>query len=317
MISLTKAYNLFIESRKLYCAKSTLWNYSNTLRYFINFMEDYKKISPDEMDIDTIEKQDLNEYIMFLRNKKKNDNHNITPTESKGVTKRTIKTYSVDMRTFFNFLYSEEYIENNPVARLKIIKPEKKAIIPINDDEMRIIDDTFNINTAYGCRNLAIVHCLLDEGMRTGEVCNLKIDDINFSDDYLVIHDGKGSKDRILPLSRLTRKYVERYLKTYRAETTHKYIFCNIYGDPLTQDAIKGLFCRIKEKTNIKRLYPHLLRHTFATSFLCGGGSIEMLRIYMGHSDIKTTQNYLHMVNAIQFCKNIYHLDSVFFKKLY
>ena len=110
---------------------------------------------------------------------------------------------------------------------------------------------------------------------------------------------------------------MERYINIYRPDVLHDYVLCNINNAPLTQDAIKSLFCRIVKRTNIERLYPHLLRHTFATSFIIGGGSVEMLRIYLGHSDIKTTQNYLHIVNSIQFSQSVYRLDDIFFRRYF
>jgi len=115
----------------------------------------------------------------------------------------------------------------------------------------------------------------------------------------------------------ITRKYIERYQFNYRPEVVHDFLFCDVHGKPITADAIRNVFCRAEKRTGIERLHPHLLRHTFATSFIIGGGSLELLRIYMGHSDIATTQQYMHVVNAIQFSDNIYQLDDIFFKRMY
>ena len=118
-------------------------------------------------------------------------------------------------------------------------------------------------------------------------------------------------------MARIVRKYLERYINIYRPDVQHDYVLCNIGGSAVTPDAIKSVFGRIVKRTGIERLHPHLLRHTFATSFILGGGSVEMLRIYMGHSDINTTQNYMHIVNSIQFSQNVYKLDDIFFRRYY
>ena len=317
-LTLSSALEKFLNYRRTYCEDKTILNYTNTLRYFVDFMEIHKNSDADNIMIDSITSDDINSYVCYLRKKKKNDNHPLTVTSESYITKRTVKTYTTDMRTFFNYLLQEDYIvpEHNPLKNFKMIKPEIRSILPINSDEIRIIDDGYNANTETGLRNLCIIHLFIDEGFRVNEVCKLKLEDVNFINNCLIIN-GKGNKQRIVPMARIVRKYLERYINIYRPDVLHDYVLCNINNAPLTQDAIKSLFCRIVKRTNIERLYPHLLRHTFATSFIIGGGSVEMLRIYLGHSDIKTTQNYLHIVNSIQFSQSVYRLDDIFFRRYF
>ena len=318
MITLKQAFDLFIISRETYCSNVTVDNYKNTLRYFIDFMCERKNLVSEKILIDSITREDINFYVLYLRQKKKNEKNPIAKTLEVQVTKRTVKTYCTDIRTFFNFLTKEGYIEpdKNPFKNFKMIKPEQRAIVPITSDEARIIADGFNGLTSLGCRNLCFFYLFIDEGLRISEVCKLRISDVRFDNDCILIN-GKGYKQRIVPMSRTVRKYMERYLNFYRPEVVHDYFFCDVNDKPITSDAVRNVFCRVKNRTKINRLHPHLLRHTFATSFILGGGSLELLRIYMGHADIKTTQSYMHVVNAIQFSKNIYQLDSIFFRRLY
>ena len=318
MITLSNALEKFINYRTTYCEDTTISNYTNTLRYFVDFMEIHKNCSANDITVDMIDSDDINSYICYLRKKKKNDNHPLTVTSENYITKRTVRTYSIDMRTFFNYLLQQGYYnaDTNPLKNFKLIKSEVKSILPINADELRIIDDGYSANTETGLRNLCIIHLFIDEGLRLNEVCKLKIQDINFVNNCILIN-GKGNKQRIVPLARIVRKYLERYINIYRPDVSHDYVFCNINNNPLTPDAIKSVFNRIVKRTGIDRLHPHLLRHTFATSFILGGGSVEMLRIYMGHSDINTTQNYMHVVNSIQFSSNVYRLDDIFFRRYF
>lgn len=318
MLSLATAFDLFLLSRETYCADTTIFNYKNTIRYFIDFMCMRKSKESNQIDVCDISKEDIAFYVLYLRKKKKNENNPIAPTSDDLITKRTVKTYCTDIRTFFNWLVREGYInrDESPMKNFKMIKPEVRSILPLTSDEVRILEDGYNALTELGCRNLAIIHLLLDEGFRVSEVRNLKLSDVHYNNDCIVVN-GKGSKQRILPLARIVRKYLERYQYNYRPDTVHDFFFCDVNGNPITSDAVRNVFCRAKKRTKIERLHPHLLRHTFATSFIIGGGSLELLRIYMGHSDIATTQQYMHVVNAIQFSKNIYQLDSIFFKRMY
>ena len=317
-LKVNEAFELFINNRETYCSDATLFNYRHTLRYFIDYLTVRKGLPDNEILVTDITREDINFYVIYLRKKKKNDNNPIAVTSDALITKRTVKTYCTDMRTFFNYLLNEGYLnrDNSPMKNFKMIKPEVRFIVPINTDEIKILDDGYNPLTAIGLRNLCIIHLLIDEGFRVSEVCKLRIPDVHFDSDYILVN-GKGCKQRIVPMARIVRKYLERYIFTYRPDVTHDYVFCDINELPITSDAIRNVFCRAKKRTNMARLHPHLLRHTFATSFIIGGGSLEMLRIYMGHSDIKTTQAYMHVVNAIQFSKNIYNLDPIFFKRIY
>lgn len=317
-LSLSSAFEKFLNYRRTYCEDKTIRNYSNTLRYFTDFMENHRQCSASEIMVDSITSDDISSYVCYLRDKKKNDNHPLTVTSENTITKRTVRTYSTDMRTFFNWLLQEEYIqpEKSPIKNFKLIKSEVKAILPITADELNIIVDGYSASTETGIRNLCIIHLFIDEGLRLNEVCKLKLSDISFLNNCIVIN-GKGNKQRIVPMARKVRKYLERYINIYRPDVSHEYVLCNINDSPLTGDSIKSLFNRIVKRTGITRLYPHLLRHTFATSFILGGGSVEMLRIYMGHSDINTTQNYMHVVNSIQFSQNVYRLDDIFFRRYF
>jgi integrase/recombinase XerC/integrase/recombinase XerD len=284
-------------------------------------MEHERDCSISEIDLDTITGSDLKAYVSMLRNKKKLENHPLKPTVDTHITKRSIRTYSIDLRTFFNFLYNNEYMEKNIIKNFKIIKSEDKLILPLSTDEVSKIDNLFNLKCYRGIRNYCAIHLMLDEGLRSGDVCNLRISCVDFDQNYIVIINGKGDKDRIVPLSRKLRQPLYKYICAFRPHTgTHDYLFCSFNDpeSPLSEDAIKSLFSRIRKETDIKRLKPHLLRHTFATSYILYGGDIESLRLYLGHSSYSTTQNYLHLANLYEHMESdVYKLDDSFFRCYY
>lgn len=320
-LSLKQAYDMFIFDRESYCAiDTTVRNYKCRLKYFIDYMEELKCKEQNNIRLDEITSEDLTSYIVFLRNKIKLDNHPLKPTEKKGITKTSIRSYSIDLRTFFNYLYKNDYMENNLMKNFKLIKGETKLVIPLFTHEVSKIDSLYNKKTETGLRNLCIIHLMLDEGLRSGEVVNLKINSVNFEDNHIVIWNGKGSKDRILPLARNLKKLLYQYKVFYKKHSADDYFFNSVNGqvDPITKNTIASMFARIRKATEITRLKPHLLRHTFATSYIIGGGDLESLRIYLGHASYEITQNYLHLANTYKnMGSDIYRLDGIFFKRGY
>ena len=154
-LSLANAFELFIVSRETYCSNATIFNYKNTLRYFIDFISLRKGTVPESIEVTSITKEDINFYVLYLRKKKKNENNPIAVTSDDVVTKRTVKTYCTDVRTFFNWLVSEGYVErdNSPMKNFKMIKPEKRFVLPLTKDEVNIVKDGYNGLTALDCKS--------------------------------------------------------------------------------------------------------------------------------------------------------------------
>lgn len=319
-INLQQAFDLFIFDRETYCNAKTVKNYKNTLSYFFDYMKETYHCEICDIKLSDVTLMDLKGYVIMLRKRDKLSSHPYKPTEHKPITNTSIRTYSIDLRTFFNFLYDNDYMENNLMKKFKLIKRETKLVLPLFADEVKEIDTLFNLKTCSGLRNYCMVHLMLDEGLRSGDVCNLRVHNINFQQNHILIFDGKGNKDRIVPLASGLKKYLHQYATIYRPHTDHDYMFCSADGSysPVTENTIKCLFARIRKKTEITRLKPHLLRHTFATSFILGGGDLESLRIYLGHTSYDTTQNYLHLANTYnRMGSDVYRLDKIFFKTYY
>lgn len=319
-INLQQAYELFIFDRETYCSKKTIDNYKANLSYFFDYLTDTKKCDLKDIKVDDLTLLDLKGYVVMLRRRDKLSTHPLKPTESRPITNTSIRTYSIALRTFFNFLFDNDYMDKNLMAKFKLVKRESKLVLPLFDADVKKIDTLCNLKTCTGLRNYCMIHLMLDEGLRSGEVCALRLSDIDFAQNHILIFDGKGNKDRIVPLASGLKKHLHQYITIYRPYTDHNYLFCSVNGtsDPVTGDTVKSLFARLRSKTGIDRLKPHLLRHTFATSFILGGGDLESLRIFLGHTSYDVTQNYLHLANTYsRMGSDVYHLDSVFFKTYY
>lgn len=309
-LNLKQAFDLFIFDRQTFCSDKTVENYQNTIRYFCSFMQDHRGCPPEEIPVRSITSMDLKSYVVWLRKRPANINHPLKD-ESGRLSKRTVRNYTVDVKTFFNFLYHESYVDDI-CKSLKVVKAEKKAVIPLSAPEVASIDRLFNTGAELGCRNYCMLHLMLDAGLRSNEVCTLQVQDVNFDNRYICVH-GKGAKERIVPMSRNLRKYLYQYFCLHRRAVNSPFFFASAEAVPVTDAVIKSLFARIRHKSGVDRLKPHLLRHTFATCFILGGGSVEMLRILMGHESISTTQIYMHVAAVYEFNENPYELDPIFF----
>ena len=118
-------------------------------------------------------------------------------------------------------------------------------------------------------------------------------------------------KSNLLKYCVIHRNYTELPAKSYVFRQMKQ-------QQQLNYNVIKQLFARIRKKSGIDRLHPHLCRHTFATSYIKGGGNIEMLRLLLGHTDYKITKEYLHLAQqSVLLQEDIYKLDPIFFRKHY
>lgn len=311
-ISLKQAFEVFIFDRETFCSETTVTNYKNTIRYFCNFMEQLREQPADKIMCSTLIKQDLVAYSHWLRGKTLNEGHPFKKESGGKLSRRTVRNYCMDLKTFMHYLHQEDYIEDIH-SGFKLIRAESKVPVPLSATEVDQLDECFNVKTATGNRNLCIVHLMLDAGLRSHEVRELEINRI-FFDNRQILINGKGSKQRVVPMGAKLRKYLWMYFNLHRTYSEHGLFLTGSDGQPLTESAIKSMFSRVRKKAGIDRLTPHLLRHTFASCFIVGGGSVEMLRILLGHSSIETTQRYMHVATLYDYQENVYELDPIFFK---
>lgn len=316
-MKLKTAIDIFVNEKEIFQSDVTVKHYIDNFRYFTRYLE---SIGVDDMEVEDFTAKDYNAYIRYLRNKDVQYGFMANgDTKPRKMAKRTILTYSRVIKTLFKWLYMEEYIENDISQRMKLIKEERKMLVPIFKDEVEKIDKTFNLKCKTGLMQWIVVHLMLDCGLRISEVINLQIHDINFKNRYIMIRQSKGDKDRIVPMPASMKANLYNYLYLYRDYANHDYALQNKHNLQLSYQGCKSFIDRLRRKLEIPRLRCHLLRHTFATSYIMGGGDISSLRIYMGHSDITTTDKYLHIANTYKLMgnDNYYKLDRIYYKRLY
>lgn len=286
-MTVSEAINIFlIEQKARGNTLKTINNYSSILGYFLTFTND--------IDISLIDKSLLLDYIIYLQNRIKNVEHKYKKIDDTSrMSSITIKTYCRHLKVFLNWLYENDYIDINVSAKFKLPKAQKKLINILSPAEIDII---FNATekTNESLRNMVIISLMLYSGLRLSEVCNIKTDNV-FLDKKLIKVMGKGQKERIVPINDFTFNCINNYLETMQPS---EYFILNRNKQKVTKDSICCLVRRISVKTGIKRLHPHLFRHTFATRYLIAGGDVNSLSLILGHTTLKMTEVYVHLATS-------------------
>lgn len=298
MMLLSSLVDEFIADRAVFCLDKTLEYYMYSLSFFLDHVGRDKKIGDLHPD-------DLREYVVFLRSRMKST---------------SVRTYCRAVVAFLNWVNENNekfgvHIDLSPLRRLPRADPDQ--IIPLSCDEVDIIDQCFDLDTVKGLRDFCMFHLMLDCGLRRGEIVRLKKGDVVFLRSLIHIRFSKFGKSRTLPVPAFLLEKLQAYSDLRPDGCTS--FFWSVRGTcrPVTSDTIHTVFFRLKSMSGVSRIHPHLCRHTFASSFVCMGGSLEMLRIYMGHFDYSVTRMYLHIANEFLLSEGdlYYKLDSCFFKK--
>ncbi|MET3196942.1 tyrosine-type recombinase/integrase [Gottfriedia sp. OAE603] len=214
----------------------------------------------------------------------------------------TINNSLATLKVFFQQLVDEEFINehDNPMKRIRNLKEEKTVIVTFNDDEVARILNDVKEETYSNVRDKLILIMLFDTGVRVSELCDIKLDDI--ASGYILIH-GKGSKQRLVYISRVMRKYMRKYEQMKKERFKHKNIDEIEYYYFLDQSALRLSRSRINKilkehcaNAGVRkevRCSPHDCRHYFAQKQLRNGIDIYSLSRLMGHFDTQITSKYL------------------------
>lgn len=213
-------------------------------------------------------------------------------------TPTTFISHRNSLMVFFRYCVNEGHLKCNPIEGIELPKLEKRIPSKLTkQDAMRILEVTDNypyVHNFLRFRNYAMFATFIFTGIRKSELLNLKNTDVDVENLSLFIRQGKGSKDRIIPINYRLAEALQKYMvvrkKAYK--TCPEFFASYTYDMGFTEDGMKRLVEKIVKATGIK-FNLHKLRHTFATLMLEGGCDIFSLSKMMGHSDIKTTTIYL------------------------
>lgn len=211
----------------------------------------------------------------------------------RNISSTTIQTYIRALRSFLTWCYQQEYIPVNLSEKFRLPKAQRKAIDVLTDSEVRRFLLCFNLRYLVHLRNYCMCSLMLDSGLRLHEVVTLTIEHTHLPEGYIIV-DGKGNKQRVVPLGMNTRKFLFRYLSRRPgcAATDRVFLMSNL--EPVTDGTLRQMFRKLKQRSGIPRLRAHLLRHTFATRYLENGGDMYALQQILGHTSLEMVKKYVH-----------------------
>ena len=274
---------------------------ARTVRYYDETLDMFKNYAAQQ-GIFNIEDFIQDNFLMYLQT-----------LRNRGVKNTTVNTYTRGLRAFATWCVDNGYLNKSFCDGVKQLRDDSFQVYPLTMKQVDDIDFFLGLlpfMDYMDLRNYIMFHLMLDCGLRRQEVINLNIEDIQ--DNCIVIHNSKYNKSRIVPLPEWLHIRINEYINA--ENRINGPLLLNVTGVRITADSIRKVFYNISKKLNM-HVHPHLLRHTFATSFVSGGGNLEFLRVLLGHASYNITQRYLHIAAQCMISDiDIYKLDKCFFK---
>ncbi|MCH5221059.1 MAG: tyrosine recombinase XerD [Muribaculaceae bacterium] len=221
-----------------------------------------------------------------------------------GIASRSQARIVSGIRSFYRYLQIDGIREDNPSELVEGPKIGRYLPEVLSIDEVESMIEAIDINSRHGLRNRAIIEVLYGSGLRVSELCLLERRRVVADEGYLIV-TGKGSKERMVPMSEAAIEQISLYLdERWRRGDVIKpgeedYLFLNNRGAHLTRVMVFYIVRDLAEAAGIKKtISPHTLRHSFATHLLEGGANLRAIQQMLGHESIATTEIYLHLDNT-------------------
>ncbi len=283
MPALSQCIDEFLEFKRAQrLSRGTLVDYEIILRRFANEIGD--------PDIAQVDRKMIAHYLASL-----------------SFSKKRVRNIHTALSSLWTWAVAEEYCPEHIIRKIKPPRPEKRPIIPFTRAEVQAMLSATDYSKEYsrpgkracrnqlstGLRDRAIILVLLDTGIRASELCGIQIKDIKHNGLY--VH-GKGSKDRVVPLSEPARAVLMDYLNGRNAP--EDFVFQTIHGDKLTPDSLRQMIQRVSERAGVSDAHPHRFRHTFAITFLRNGSDPFTLQKILGHETLDMVRRYLAIAQS-------------------
>lgn len=216
-----------------------------------------------------------------------------------GIAPRSVGRVISGIKSFFNFLLLDGYIDADPSELLETPKIGVKLPTVLSLDEIEMLLAIIDLSTKEGQRNRAIIEVLYSCGLRISELITLRFSNM-FLDEGFIKVEGKGSKQRLVPISETAIREIRNYL-FYRNEMEPKkghedIVFLSNRGTAISRIMVFHFIKQYAEEAGIKKnISPHTFRHSFATHLLEGGANIRAIQLMLGHEKITTTEIYTHL----------------------
>ena len=254
-------YLIYINNVKNY-SQNTIKSYNSDIKHYFENTES------------------VGEFSSYLKHLNKNK-----------YSKTSINRKITSIRTFLSWAVDNNYFNQNQIKIVNNLKVEKKLPNVLTASYINRLLDSLPESSEKDIRDKAILELMYSSGLRVSEVSNLTSNSINKNNSIRVL--GKGSKERVLPITKRayvsTKKYIETSRPKFENDKSKNYLFLGVRGGQLSDREIRRI---VKFRTGT---FPHSIRHTFATHLLEGGADLRIVQELLGHNDPSTTQIYTHV----------------------
>lgn len=269
----------FIEHLKIVknASEHTLRNYQIDLKEFHLFN--------GEQPLEQIDRKTIRSFLSHLH------------AEAK--SKRTIARKLSSLRSYFKFLHSRKIVSTNPTEELETPKIDKKIPASLSYDQVLHLFNQPDISTLLGFRDRTIMELFYSSGIRLSELASLEIKEIDFHG-HLIKVQGKGKKERIVPITKNAANWLKNYLEHPERENSQA-LFLNRFGSKLTPRSIDRKFHNYLVQSGLSaHITPHTIRHTIATHWLENGMDLKTIQELLGHSSLSTTTIYTQVSTKLK-----------------
>ncbi len=216
-----------------------------------------------------------------------------------GLAAASIKAEAVALRIFFRFLAARKHLPRDPAEFIAIPRIERYLPDTLNVPDIERLLAAVGENEPLALRNRAMLELLYASGLRISELCGARLENIDLDEGWIRV-TGKGNKTRIVPVGAKAREAIARYLATERPALVNRRtgaeIFLSNHGRKLTRARVWQIVKEVAALAGLDaNIYPHLLRHSFATHLLSNGADLRVIQELLGHADISTTEIYTHV----------------------
>lgn len=267
-------------------------NYSNyTIESYFKDIKDFQAFVTSEKygDLLKIKTENIGRYY-------------ISHLVSNGYSRKSIARKISSIRAFYRYLVIEQLIDSSYFENVETPKIEKQLPKFLYQNEIEMMFNAIDKNTPLGKRDEALLELLYGSGLRVSEICSITEKNLDFSNEMIKVF-GKGHKERYIPMNQRTIEALKEYIYLARPILIQSVeinapenLFVNHHGGPLTTRGVRVILDNIIAKTGeLGHIYPHMIRHTFATHLLDGGADLRSVQTMLGHENLSTTQIYTHV----------------------
>lgn len=275
-----KAFRSYLQLERSLSANS-VEAYIRDVEKLVKFLSQTRDTSPQK-----VEYADISDFIVQLSDLK--------------INPRSQARIISGIKAFYKYLLLENIVREDPTELIESPKVGMKLPVFLNIDEIDRIIAAIDLSKREGERNRAIIETLYSCGLRVSELINLKLSNILFEEGFVQVN-GKGNKERLVPIGRTAIKYIQFYKEHRRNHQLIKkgaedILFLNKNGSQLTRVMIFTIVKNLVKAAGIdKNISPHTFRHSFATHLVDGGADLRAVQDMLGHESITTTEIYTHL----------------------